>query len=232
MKLFRYLPAIVVILALSIGGVCAQTPPVSTVLALPDTTFTSEIKIDFTVDSDIAWEAGGGVGFYYRLPSMVDWAYISEIGGATSSPVFWTPPFANIEYEFCTTVTDNEGNNEGYNFTVEANTFYAPGELPPDLPTIMWHWTHPTTGSEVVEYIAEWMVNGTITIVDGIAVGDTTFAFLEVPYTPNSMQTIRVRGMDAVGSVGPFSEWAEPWSDVFPGKPGTPAGTLIVKPSG
>jgi len=229
MKLFWCLSTLLVVLALFVVGVYAQTPPVSTVLALPDTTITSQIKIDFTVDSDIAWEAAGGVGFYYRLPSMVDWAYISEIGGAISSPVFWTPPFANTSYEFCTTVTDNEGNNEGYDFVPEANTFYAPGTLPPELPIIKWHWTHPSTGSEVVEYIAEWMVNGSVIIIDGIAVGDTTFAFVEVPYAPNSMQTIRVRGRDAAGRVGVYSEWAEPWSDVFPGQPGVPSGMLIIR---
>lgn len=212
--------------------VYAQTPPVSTVLALPDTTYGSQVKLDFTVESDIPWEAGGGVGFYYRTPGMTDWVYMSEPSGTISSPVLWTPPFANTHYEFATTVTDNNGNNEGWDHTREADTFYGPAEIPPDMPAIKWHWTHPISGSEVVEYIAEWKVDNALRIITGIAVGDTTFAFIETPYTPNSVQMVRVRGVDAAGQHGPFSLWSQPWNDIFPGTPGTPEGTLIVRPDG
>ncbi|MBW2690730.1 MAG: hypothetical protein JRC99_12460 [Deltaproteobacteria bacterium] len=216
-----------VFLALFLVSVQAQTPPVSTVLALPDTVRTEQIQLDFTVESSLPWEAGGGVGIYYKTSGMADWAYA---GASVESPLIWTPPFINTGYVFSSTVTDNEGNNEGYEFTFEASTTYVPGGVPPGTPMLKWHWTHPTTGSEVVEYIAEWMVDGNIRMITGIAVGDTTFAFVEVPYTPGSNQTIRVRGKDAAHMVGVWSEWAEVWSDVYPGAPGTPAGMLVIKP--
>ena len=205
----------------------AQTPPVSTILALPDTTFATQIQLDFTVDSDIPWEAGGGVGIYYRTAGMSGWSYA---GASVESPFMWTPPFIETGYIFTSTVTDNEGNNEGYNFEYEAGTIYMPGEAPPDVPMLQWHWTHPTTGSQVVEYQAEWDVGGNIRMILGIAVGDTTYAFVDVPYTPGQNQRIRVRGEDSAHRLGVWSEWSDTWSDVYPGQPGKPAGMLIIEP--
>ena len=218
-----------VVAAILVGFTCAnaQTPPVSTILALPDSTFSEQIQIDFTVESDIAWEAGGGVGIYYRTASMTSWSYA---GGSYTSPFMWSPPFTETAYIFSSTVSDNDGNNEGYEFEYEAGTIYAPGEVPPNVPMLMWHWTHPTTGTEVVTYEGEWMVNGAIRVIQGIAVGDTTYAELEVPYTPGQNQTLRVRGIDAAHRAGVWSEWGAVWADVFPGKPGTPEGMLIISP--
>lgn len=227
-RVFLYILLLSLFIAVAFAVlVYAQTPPVSTVLALPDTVTTEQIQLDFTVESSIPWEAGGGVGIYYRTTGMADWAYA---GASVESPLMWTPPFINTGYLFSSTVTDNEGNNEGYDFTFEASTVYVPGEIPPDTPMIMWHWTHPTTGSQVVEYTAEWMVGGNIRMITGIAVGDTTFAFVEVPYTPGQNQTLRVRGIDAAHVVGIWSEWGAVWEDVYPGAPGTPAGMLVIKP--
>jgi hypothetical protein len=217
---------LVVILA-SFTCARAQTPPVSTVLSLPDTTFATEIQLDFIVESTIAWEAGGGVGIYYQLPGSESWNYA---GASIESPLMWTPPFVDTTYLFTSTVSDNEGNNEGYNFTAEASTVYAPGVAPPDVPMLQWHWTHPTTGSAVMEYQAEWDVGGNIRMLMDIAVGDTTYAFVEVPYTPGQNQRIRVRGEDSAHRLGVWSEWSDYWSDVYPGQPGKPAGMLIIDP--
>lgn len=220
--------AMVVALIL-MGFACAraQTPPESMISALPDSTFTAEIPIHFTVNSTIAWDQAGGVGIYYRSAAMTDWSYA---GNTYTSPLMFTPPWTDTAYIFTSTVADNDGNNEGYNFEYEAGTVYVPGEVPPDVPMIKWHWTHPTTGSAVVEYQAEWDVSGNIRMIMGIAVGDTTFAFVEVPYTPGQSQRIRVRGEDSAHRVGVWSEWSDTWSDVYPGQPGKPAGMLIITP--
>jgi hypothetical protein len=142
----------------------------------------------------------------------------------------WTPPFTATQYFFCSTVSDNDGNNEGYVFEIEANTAYTPDMAPPDSPTLTWHWTHPTTGTQVVTYEAMWEVNGQITYIMGIPFGVPEYGQLEVPYTPGQNQRIRVRGKDAQGRLGPSSEWSAMWADVFPGKPGTPDGMLTISP--
>lgn len=221
--------AAMVLAAILVGFTCAraQTPPVSMITAMPDSTFTTEIPIHFTVNSTIDWDQAGGVGIYYRTSGMTDWSYA---GNSYTSPLMFTPPWTETGYIFTSTVADNDGNNEGYNFEYEAGTVYVPDMAPPDVPMIMWHWTHPTTGTQVVEYQAEWDVNGIIRVISGIAVGDTTYAELEVPYTPGQNQTLRVRGIDAAYRAGPWSIWGEIWEDVFPGQPGKPQGMLIITP--
>jgi len=216
-----------IIIAFWVVEARAQTPPVSKILAMPDTVFSGDIPVEFEVSSTVPWDTGGGVGIYYRTAGSGagDWRYA---GGTYTSPLVFTPPFIGTTYEFASTVSDNAGNNEGYDFFAEAVTVYAPEVVPPDVPMLRWHWTHPTEGTAVVEYEAEWMVNDRVMVLQGIAVGDTTFAFVDVAYTPGQNQTLRVRGVDASNIVGPWSEWGEIWADVFPGVPGRPAGYLVI----
>ena len=222
-----------------------QTPPVSTIQALPDTikgTLMVELVVEVTGDvpPDDDW-----VGIYWTTPAVQDWQY----AGATQDSLTWQVPADGLLYQFASTVAD-----EGYDFTPEAWSvvcFTCPEtdplcpplttlehvsalasagfDMQADSPAIMWHWTHPTTGSQVVEYIAEWWVDGSVSTIPGIAVGDTTYAYWEAPYTVGQTQKLRVKGKDAQDREGPWSLWSDPWTDQGPpGATSVPLGTLIM----
>jgi len=221
----------------------AQTPPVSTIQALPDTTCcTLDLTLVVDVSSSIPWE-GELVGIYWTAPGLEGWNY----AGATADTLTWEAPADNLTYQFASTVDDSEGNSEGYDFISETFTHVCTtcvppeGECPPvsplealhilaasgfdmeaDTPKIRWWWTHPTTGSPVDRYEIEWVVDTFSSFIDSIAVGDTTFAFWLAPTTPGQTQTVRVRGWDAIhlDTPGLWSEWGEPWTDQGP--PGPP----------
>ncbi|MGW8322086.1 MAG: hypothetical protein ACWGSD_11095, partial [Thermodesulfobacteriota bacterium] len=204
----------------------------------------------------------GGVEFYYRIPGETNWIYL---GFTHTSPFPFHAPSVNKFYEFGSQCTDIEGNEELWPVDrpageqAEAWTYVVVGTPPncpdptvleavavlaqngfnswgvPSLPRVLWYWTHPTTGTAVETYRAEWMVvpvgtcDTTISVFEGIAPGDTTFAQLELPYTYGASQTLRVQGVDAEGRIGPFSLWGDPFVDSgMPGEPGTPASTLTI----
>ena len=160
------------------GVVNAQTPPVSTVGQMPDTLTTMDVVVPFTVASSIPWYSGGGVGLYYRIPGVTGWLYIA---GSYYSPIIFFAPADNTVYQFATTVDDNDGNSEGYEFEPEAEVYVCtaciPGGCPPftkleavqllaeqgimswgqaDTPTVHWYWAHPTTGTAVASYTMEF----------------------------------------------------------------------------
>jgi hypothetical protein len=243
---------LVFIMGILVGQAYSQTPPISTVNALPDTSVGETIFIDVTVESSIPWD-NQFIGLYYRMPGTTDWLYI----GATVSSIDWTPPVDGALYEFASQVDDNEGNSEPYPHELpepqaEAFTVWcmscpatdcppttplqaiqilaaAGFDLEPDTPKVRWWWTHPTEGGEVDEYEAEWCVDGTISLITGIAaMSDSTYAFWDAPYASGQEQSLRVRGKNTVGP-GEFSLWSDPWSDAgLPGSPGAPNGALIM----
>jgi len=227
----------------------AQTPPISQVEALADTTCSLQVTLIVEVSSYIPWD-GQQVGIYWTAEPLEGWNY----AGATRDTLTWTAPADDLEYWFASTVDDNEGNSEGYSFAPEAITYVCStctpfqGDCPPvtplealqilaasglkvaaDSPFISWYWTHPITGSPVVEYIAEWWVDGLIGVIPDIAVGDTTYAFWDAPYTIGQTQKLRVKGKDNQDREGPWSLWSEDWVDLGPpGTPEAPSGTLIM----
>jgi len=96
-------------------------------------------------------------------------------------------------------------------------------------PKVRYYWTHPTTGTPVARYFAEWRVDTLITEIDNIAVGDTTVAFIDVPYTPGKTQSLRVKGIDDAERAGVFSFWAVDWlDDGPPGETGEVMRTLYL----
>ncbi len=235
------------VLGFIVGSSWAQTPPVSTISTLPDTTYTQDLVLVVTVSSSVPWDEEL-VGVYWTTEFMEGWNY----AGATRDTLLWTAPADTTEYFFSSTVDDNDGNSEGYEFETKAQTFVCttctPEECPPtsplqalqilaaagfdmeaDTPVIRWWWTHPTTGSPVVEYVAEWDVDGFISTIPGIAVGDTTFAIWDAPYTIGQSQRIRVFGKDALERPGDISLWSELWTDDGPpGVVDVPRGTLMM----
>ena len=189
--MFALLNVVAVMLWVSITQ--AQVPPVSTIAALPDTTDDGSVILHFTVQADNAWGMDGGVGIYWRIPGQSEtWNYA---GTALISPVIWLAPLDHTNYEFVSTVTDDMGNNEGYEFVPEAWTFVCTdcvvcGDCPPptvmqathtfaahgifsfgqaDVPVVEWYWTHPTSGTPVVYYTLEMQLisspGDTVTVI-------------------------------------------------------------------
>lgn len=105
-----------------VGVAYSQTPPIATVVDLPDTAYAAEIEIPFEVESSIPWDTGDGVGIYYMIPGVAnEWLYIA---GSYSSPITWTAPVDDRWIYFCSTVDDNlfvdeettPEHSEGYEF--------------------------------------------------------------------------------------------------------------------
>jgi hypothetical protein len=219
----------------------AQTPPISTVQALPDTNCcTLAVTLVVDVESSIPWDTQQ-VGIYWTAPGLEGWNY----AGSTRDTLTWQVPADNLEYYFSSTVDDDDGNSEGYEFVIESSTYVCSSCLPPsgecppttplqalqilaeagfdmqaDSPAVRWWWTHPTTGNPVVRYEVEWRVDGISSFINGIAVGDTSFAFWLAPMTPGQTQDLRVHGWDALDGAGTWSVWGDPWNDQGP--PGAP----------
>jgi hypothetical protein len=248
---------VALIMGFLVGQAFCQTPPVSSIQALPDTVTTLEIDLHFSVQSSLPWDQGGGVGVYYRVPGVADWLYV---GGGYESPIQFTIPVDNRGIEFASQVEDNAGNRETYPHDrpepqAEVAAFVCTScfipeneDCPPtsplqalqilaaagfdmeaDTPKLRWWWTHPTTGTQVVEYLADWEVDGTVAVISGIAVGDSTFAFWDAPYTVGQTQRIRVWGRDAHDRDGPKAVWSDPFTDDGPpGAPSSANSTLIM----
>ena len=99
-------------------------------------------------------------------------------------------------------------------------------------PRTGWYWTHSAVGSPPARYQIEWDVGGIISVIDSIAVGDTTFAEIDLPYTWGTYQLVRVRAFDAENRPSIYSPWSDPWFDSGPpGQPPKPQATLkMVEP--
>lgn len=85
--------------------------------------------------------------------------------------------------------------------------------------TIDYQWTPPVGGSPVVRYDVEIDTDGQI-VLTSTAGTENTFSVI---YDFGETVAIRVRGVDAQGRTGPWSEWSDPYSDDGPpsgcGKP-------------
>jgi hypothetical protein len=132
-----------VVLALALAQAAAAAP-VCTISALPDTVRAQQIEINFTVVSPVQWDAGGGVGIYYRIPGETGWLYAATISGHYAGPLAWDPPISGAVYQFAGQVTDNAGAAQDYPHQRPApqqdtETFYCPGcpqGPPPDCPPL------------------------------------------------------------------------------------------------
>ena len=241
---------LVLMIAAAVGvfACVANGQPVSTITDIPDTVTT--MTVDFRVDvaSQIPWDQGG-IGFYYRIPGVTGWLYIPEFSGTTEDLVSWLVPADNAQYELSTQVTDNEGNEEPYH-QIKAAFYACTGcsqedcpplstlelvstlalqgfRMEPNEPNIGWHWLHATTGTDPIKFEVEWDVGGAVSFIDSVAVSDTTFSEVELPYTWGTYQLVRVRGVDTAGRTGPWSIWSQRWEDAGPpGAPGQPQGYL------
>lgn len=72
--------------------------------------------------------------------------------------------------------------------------------------SLVYSWTAPTTGTQVVYYVVEVKVNEEITLQPDLLTG-TTFTISDVKYLQKYQ--IRVAGVDSDGHMGPFSLWSE-----------------------
>lgn len=99
-------------------------------------------------------------------------------------------------------------------------------------PMVQAYWDAPTTGSPVVYYILRY---------ESIAPGDTVVTYIDdipptetggtvlIPYQYGRTLIARVRGVDARGRAGPYSEDSDPWiDDGPPGPPSAPRRTLYL----
>jgi hypothetical protein len=250
---------VLAVLLLAVSAM-SQTYPVSTVTSAgclqsaEDTTCTGEILIQYEVEWDEEWSEA--VGIYYRIPGVLDeWNYA---GASYEWFLVWVPPVWEHTYHFASQ-TNDDTYHEPYPHDrpepqQELEAFLTMEQPPdpecpqtsplqalvilaewgfdmePDTPVIRWYWSHPTTGSQVTNYRAEWKVDGVIAVIDSIAVGDTTFAFWDAPHTPGQTQTIRVQGEDAAHRLGPMSVWGNPYEDDGPpGQVEEPHRTLIME---
>ena len=200
---------LIALIAVWASRVTAQTPPISTIHTMPDTVTSLDMTIHFSVASDVSWDTGGGVGIYWTTDALDGWSYA---GAGYTSPITWTAPMDDTTYQFSSTVDDNNGNSEGYEFEPEAVSLVCTGCLRPtdcpeptilgsvsylakegvtswgvaDTPTIEWYWTHPTSGSAVAAYVMELEIlkdGETITaLIPGLTRMDDDYGYGSTPY--------------------------------------------------
>lgn len=95
----------------------------------------------------------------------------------------------------------------------------------PSTPVVRYYWTPPQYGAPVDHYAVEAMIDSTV-----VPMPDAPDTTTTIPYQYGKTVSLRVAGVDSLGRVGLWSEWATPWTDDGPpSAPGTPKRTLEIQ---
>ena len=90
-------------------------------------------------------------------------------------------------------------------FTYYDDTGYpaTPFDVTPGVDGIVYHWSSPIGGADVVQYLVMVEKNEYVSKII------TPFAVVVVPYSRGDFIRVRVAGLNKDGKQGPWSEWSD-----------------------